>query len=806
MNPPDKHQATGAFQDPVSGLGPTAVAPERKEYPFLEPAVEPGDLGQLAQYRVVRLLGAGGMGYVFEAEDTHLARRVALKVMRPEYAADPAFRKRFLIEARAAAGLTSDHIVTVYQVGMAGDVPFQAIQLLTGVSLQDRLRQDTPLPVGLACLILREVAEGLAAAHEKGLIHRDIKPANIWLEIARPDGPFRRARILDFGLARSDGRDKQLTATGIIVGTPHYMAPEQASGQAVDGRADLFSLGCVAFTMLTGEIAFDGPSTMAVLMALANHTPPAVVAKNPAVPAALSDLVARMLAKERDLRPPSAAAVCEALDAIIAELPDPLPGAEPLSGATPRSGARSRVPGSTTVRAGELTPILPSGGTARQRWPRRWRWIGAGLAGIAAVAIILVAVSGKFGRDGEPAPNPDARAAFAPGEPIPVGVLHSLTGTMAVSESSVVDATLLAIDEVNAAGGVLGRPLAPVVVNGESDPAKFENAAEQLLTEKKTAVIFGCWTSASRKAARPVVERNNGLLFYPVQYEGLEQSPHIVYLGPAPNQQLLPAIDFLVQRQGKRRLFLIGSDYVFPRAAHAIIKDVVKEEKLTGVRVVGELYLPLGSKDVAGAVAAIKAAAPDAILNTINGTTNYHFFRELNADPATVDVPVMSASLTESDIRRLDPKGVAGDFIAGTYFESVRSPAGVAFMEKFRRRYGQERRYTDPLGAAYSGVHLWARAVAAGGSLESAAVTNALRGMSFAGPGGEIKIDPETLHSWLPVRIGRIRPDGAVESVYESNGPVRPNPFPPTRTRSEWDLFLNDLFLRWDGHWQAPGR
>jgi urea transport system substrate-binding protein len=438
--------------------------------------------------------------------------------------------------------------------------------------------------------------------------------------------------------------------------------------------------------------------------------------------------------------------------------------------------------------------------------PRRWWPVALGGTGLLAAAIIAIVVFVKpGGKNAGPSPNPEGPGPVAMGEPIPVGVLHSLTGTMAVSESPVVDATLLAIDEVNAAGGVLGRRLVPVVINGESDPAKFEKAAERLITENRVAVIFGCWTSASRKAVRPVIERKNGLLFYPVQYEGLEQSPRIVYLGPAPNQQLTPAVDFLVQRQGKKRIFLIGSDYVYPRAAHEIVKDDFKTKKGAGVQVVGEVFLPLGAKDVTQAIQAIKAAAPDAILNTINGTTNFSFFQALNAEPATVDIPVLSMSVMEIDLRSLDPKGVAGDFLAGTYFESVGSASGKAFLGKFRQRYGQDRRYSDPLAAAYSGVHLWAKAATAADSLEPGAVTKAIRGVSFNGPVGEVKIDPDTLHCWLPVRIGRIRPDGVVDLVDESAGPIRPEPYPPSRTKAEWDRFLNNLYLGWDGRWQAPG-
>jgi urea transport system substrate-binding protein len=425
-------------------------------------------------------------------------------------------------------------------------------------------------------------------------------------------------------------------------------------------------------------------------------------------------------------------------------------------------------------------------------------WLVAGAAGLlVGLALGLASLIGKRDEPRQPGPGPVAR-----GDPIPVVVVHSLHGTMAISESPVVDATLLAIDEVNAAGGVLGRKLAPITADGLSDPAVFAKETDRLLAEHKAPVVFGCWTSASRKAVRPVVERHNALLFYPVQYEGLEQSPRVVYLGPAPNQQLTPAVEFLTRREGLKRLFLVGSDYVFPRAAHEIVKDQAKAK--SGAEVVGEVFLPLGTKDVAQAVAAIKAAAPDAILNTINGTTNFHFFRELNADPATARVPVLSVSFMEPDLRALDPKAVAGDFLAGAYFEGVGSPSANAFLGKLRKRFGQEQRYSDPLAAAYCGVHLWAKAANACGSLDPDAVTKALRGMTFDGPVGLVRIDSETLHSWLPLRIGRVRADGTVEAVEGSAQLVRPEPFPPTRSRADWDRFLNDLFLRWDGRWQPP--
>lgn len=855
---PTQYHSTGLNSSSGRGPGADGTVDFQSTLPdlsFLSPPMEPGELGRLGQYRIIRLLGAGGMGMVFEAEDTHLLRPVALKVMRPELAASFTARTRFLKEARAAAALSSDHIVTVYQVGQENDTPFLAMQLLRGEPLDVRLGREPRLSLTDALTIAVQAAAGLAAAHEKGLIHRDIKPANLWLEADRPGGEFRRVRILDLGLVRSLGGRSQLTTAGVIVGTPHFMAPEQASGLEVDARADLFSLGCVIYTMLTGELAFPGQSTMAVLMSLANHTPPPLTSLNPVVPQALSDYLGRLMAKNPADRPGSAAEVIETLDAmLVAELEKPTPTAAPrvrTSGAvswpvrrevppTPKSGLRGTTGGAETVVHGPSeasspdcrtsdgasstppaaftpTPVglqtLPS--TVEIPFPpaappaepptdhggRKLLGVGGGLCalavGIVALGLIL------FGRRGEqPTPPPAVRPAES-AEPIQVGILHSQTGTMAVSESPVIDATLLAVDEVNQAGGVLGRPIKAVVMDGQSDPEVFVAAADKLLAKEKVAAVFGCWTSASRKAVRPVFERHSGLLFYPVQYEGLEQSPRIVYTGLAPNQQLLPAIDFLVGRLGKKRLYLVGSDYVFPRTAHAIIADRVKQ--LAGVELVGESFLPLGSKDVAGVVEAVRKANPDAIVNTLNGSTNFYFFKELRAAGMVASrVPTLSVSITENELRGLDRAIMVGDYLAASYFHTVGREEGRAFVRKIQDRHGAERVTSDAMAAAYGGVHLWARAANAAGQATPDLVLAKIRGMSFAGPGGTVRVDAENQHVWQPWRIGKVRADGLVDVVAESAESVHPDPYPYTRTRAQWDQFLNDLYIGWNGRWQAP--
>jgi serine/threonine protein kinase len=283
----------------------------REDYSFLAPSQGSDELGRLGHYRILKVLGTGGMGIVFEAEDTHLQRRVALKAMKPAVL-NPENRERFLHEARATAAIEHDHIVTIYQVGEDCGVPFLAMKLLQGQSLEERLTEEGGwLPVAEVLRIGRETAEGLAAAHAKGLIHRDIKPANIWLEQDRG-----RVKIVDFGLARAAESDLNLTQEGLVMGTPAYMAPEQADDKPLDHRCDLFSLGCVLYRAATGQMAFKGKDSMSIMMALATKTPDAPRDIDPGLPAAFSDLIMQLLAKDPDERPSNANAVRELLEEI----------------------------------------------------------------------------------------------------------------------------------------------------------------------------------------------------------------------------------------------------------------------------------------------------------------------------------------------------------------------------------------------------------------------------------------------------------------------------------------------------------
>jgi serine/threonine protein kinase len=309
------HLSAGALQQLKKGS---------QEYAFLAPPQCPDELGRLGPYRVLEVLGAGGMGVVFRAEDPQLMRPVALKAMLPAMAERGDARQRFLREARAAAGISHDHIITVYQVGEDGGVPYLAMQYLNGETLDKHLDHEGSLSVAEVIRIGREIALGLSAAHQRYLIHRDIKPANIWLERqleALPSAWFGgRVKLLDFGLARAVGEEGQLTQLGGIVGTPAYMAPEQAQGKGVDARADLFSLGCVLYRMATGKAPFSGADVVSTLMAVATHDPPPPHELNGRFPKAVSQLIMKLLAKEVANRPASATEVAEALNRLAREL------------------------------------------------------------------------------------------------------------------------------------------------------------------------------------------------------------------------------------------------------------------------------------------------------------------------------------------------------------------------------------------------------------------------------------------------------------------------------------------------------
>ena len=386
-------------------------------------------------------------------------------------------------------------------------------------------------------------------------------------------------------------------------------------------------------------------------------------------------------------------------------------------------------------------------------------------------------------------------------EPVRVGILHSLTGTMAFSEKPVVQATLLAIEQINSKGGVLGRRIEPVVVDGASDAEVFVRESERLITQERVAVLFGCWTSASLRSVTAVVEKHRHLLFYPVQSEGLAQSPNVVYTGAVANQQMIPAVKWSFDHLGKR-FFLAGSDYIFPRLAGAIMKDQIFA---LGGHVVGEHYIPLGSRDVASLVQNMILARPNVILNMINGDSNIAFFEAVRrAGISPQRIPVVSVSLAENELQQLGAAAVAGDYAVWNYFQSIDTEENAAFIRSFRDKYGPDRVLSDPMEAAFFGVQLWAQAVEQAVSAAASAVLEAIPHQSYAAPEGLVYVDRATRHTWKTVRVGRVRADGQFDVVWSSRWPVRPVPYPHSRSRAEWEALVEQFYLGWGKQWARP--
>jgi urea transport system substrate-binding protein len=386
--------------------------------------------------------------------------------------------------------------------------------------------------------------------------------------------------------------------------------------------------------------------------------------------------------------------------------------------------------------------------------------------------------------------------------PIRVGLLHSSTGAMKISEESMKDAEVLALEEIRQNGGLLGRDVEWVVRDGRSDWPTFAREAQRLIDDEKVSVIFGCWTSASRKSVKPVVEQRSHLLVYPMAYEGLEQSPNILYTGAAPNQQVIPAVSWCFETLKARKFYLVGSDYVWPHCVNEIIKDQLKA---LGARCVGESYILFGSSEAAASVEAVQKSSPDVIISTVVGDSNAAFYLQLQAAGVPPQrVPVLSFSVAEDELRKLPVRAMVGDYAAWDYFQSIDRPENREFVRKFRARYGLDRVTSDVIEAAYYSVHLWAQAVVEAESESVANVLKTIRRQSLNAPEGIVSVDDETQHTWRPVHIGRIKADGQFDLVWTSEKPVRPIPYPSSRTHAEWDAFLDNLYRTWGG-WANPG-
>ncbi len=371
--------------------------------------------------------------------------------------------------------------------------------------------------------------------------------------------------------------------------------------------------------------------------------------------------------------------------------------------------------------------------------------------------------------------NANTSTSTGGGDTIKVGILHSLSGTMAISEKSVVDAENLAIEEINKAGGVLGKQIQAIVEDGASNWDTFREKATKLIDQDKVVTVFGCWTSASRKNVLPVFESKNHMLWYPVQYEGQECSQDIFYTGAAPNQQIEPAVDWLLENKGKE-FFLVGSDYVFPRTANTIIKAQLQAK---GAKTVGEDYLPLGNTEVTPIITKIKAALPNGgvIFNTLNGDSNVAFFKQMQGAGLSPDkYPVMSVSIAEEEVKAIGAEYLKGHYASWNYFMTVDTPENKKFVEAFKAKYGNDRVTNDPMEAAYIMVYLWKQAVEKAKTTDIEAVKKAALGQTFNAPEGKVSLD-KNHHLSKFVRIGEVGEDGLFKIVYSSKEAVKPVPW-----------------------------
>jgi ABC-type branched-subunit amino acid transport system substrate-binding protein len=373
-------------------------------------------------------------------------------------------------------------------------------------------------------------------------------------------------------------------------------------------------------------------------------------------------------------------------------------------------------------------------------------------------------------------------------DPWRVGVLFSRTGLTAVTETEHFLGTALAIQEINQAGGVLGREIEVVAYDPESDPVTYRRLADRLLTEDGISVIFGCSSSAERKAVLPAIERRNGLLWYPSLYEGFEYSPNVIYTGASPNQNSFPLAEYLVRNHG-RRVFLVGSDYVYPRESNRIMRDLVESY---GGEIVDEVYVPMDATEpcLRDMVARIKDRAPNVVFSTVVGRAAqsfYRLYREAGLDP--VSLPIASLTMAEGEVQVIGAALCEGHITAATYFASLQSASNRRFADDFRRAFGPDRPISMWSAGAYAQVRLFAMALERAGTLDTQRLVEAALGLSFEAPEGTIRIDPDNNHTWLTPRIGRLRHDGGFDVIWEAKAAVKPDPY----------LAVSPLGARWIG-------
>ncbi|MBF0264957.1 MAG: urea ABC transporter substrate-binding protein [Gammaproteobacteria bacterium] len=369
---------------------------------------------------------------------------------------------------------------------------------------------------------------------------------------------------------------------------------------------------------------------------------------------------------------------------------------------------------------------------------------------------------------------------------IKLGILHSLSGTLSISEQAVVNATLMAIDEINIGGGLLGKKIEPIVTDGESNIDKFMDGAKDLIEKKQVKALFACWTSQCRKAILPIVEENNNLLFYPVQFEGLENTKSIIYTGAAPNQQIIPGTIWALRHLGKR-IYLVGTNSVFPRTAHRIIRSVSHLSFPLQAKIVGDKYIPLGNYNFANIINDINKVKPDVIISTIHGDSNTAFIDAIKGANLK-HIPIMSFTLSENEIAKIGKEKLAGLYATWSYFQHLDNLENRKFIERYKKRYGNDAAIGDAMVSAYIAVKLWAQTVKIANSFEPSHVKRSIGHQTINSPAGIVYIDSNNHYLWKKVYIGQMQSNGLFKTIEAPDSTVAPTPYPVFHSKNDWDI------------------
>ena len=808
-------------------------------------------LGQLfGKYRVEAIIGKGGMGLVYEGEDTILNRRVAIKFLPESLTQNPKAIERFITEAQVAGRLNHPNVIAIYDIGQEGDHFYIVMELLNPLSAAGFVKERGPMHWSEATKVIADCCSALHAAHQVGLIHRDIKPDNI---LCSPTGT---TKLVDFGLVKDTQFDAtSLTQTGVVAGTPLYMSPEQASDGLLDHRSDIYSLGATYFTLLTGRPPYSGDAAPQIMFKHVTAPTPNPRDLVPEVPEACVEVLMRAMHKSPADRFQTAEVMRLALEEAIKDptqrsysfLVPHEPSmlnmrARPLRVGIPGSSISSFNNPKTSGSLGPLGVLGPSGrsiGQPLSMMTSGQMLVGPGslseprgtppgpdvsqqgqppqtrttmLVGGALLLALLALVLVSFRILKPPGPETpiavqraglaDLGVALPPKPPIKVGVVNSLSGTMAISSRPIVEATLLAIEEINDAGGLLGRRIEPIQGDGKSHNEQFVHETERLIKDEHVVTIFGGWTPSNRRAMKEIVEKHDHLLIFPSRDEGFEDSPNIIYNGSTLSQQVVPAVTWALNKLGSKRLFIIGSDGLLGRMSTELIRDTLQGK---GAKIVGEKYVLLSETDFKPAIKKMLSTKADVLFNLVNGDSNVPLFKEMRAagiDPEKL--PTISFSISESELPQLTGVDMVNDYLAWSYFETVDRPQNKLFVERFKKKYGQYRGISDPMEAAYFGVHLWAQAVKAAGSDDVRAIRRAMQSQSYEAPSSLVRIEPSNNHTWKMFRIGKIVSPTRIDVVWSSEGLLPPEPFPNTRTRAQWEQMLEYFHKQWGGSWVNP--